>query len=318
VRQYAREHDLRYDFVHSHYWLSAWAGGLLASRWDTPHIVTFHTLARLKNRVDIGPSETDERAEIEARVLRTADAIIASSEHERNAMVDLYGASGADVHVTPPGIDLDLFRPIDRQAARATLGLNGDRVVLAAGRIDPIKGFDTLLDATALLGEREHTRLLLIGGKRGDPELDALASRARELGIGDRVTFVGAVPQRDLPTYYSAADVCVVPSHYESFGLVAAEALACGTPVVASKVGGLPSIVHDGENGLLVPWRRPEAFAESIELVLRNQPLRRRLARTARQSVAHLSWEQTARGTIGIYRGVGLASSPAVVCACHG
>jgi D-inositol-3-phosphate glycosyltransferase len=318
VRQYAREHGLEYDFVHSHYWLSAWAGGLLASRWDTPHIVTFHTLARLKNRVDIGPSETDERAEIEARVLRTADAIIASSEHERAAMVDLYGADASSIHVTPPGIDLDLFQPVDREAARAHLGLNGDRILLAAGRIDPIKGFDTLLDATALLGQRDHTRLMLIGGSKDDPDLNALAARARELGIGDRVTFVGAVPQKELPTYYSAADVCVVPSRYESFGMVAAEALACGTPVVASKVGGLPSIVRDGENGVLVPWRRPEALAESIETVLDNQTLRRQLAREARHSVSHLSWEQTARRTISLYRSVGLASSPAVVCACHG
>ena len=317
VRQYAREHGITYDFVHSHYWLSAWAGGLLASRWNAPHIVTFHTLARLKNRADIGPTETEERAEIEARVLRTADAIIASSEHERAAMVELYGANGSSIHVIPPGIDLALFRPVDREEARARLGLNGDRVILAAGRIDPIKGFDTLLDATALLGKRDKTRLVLIGGSKGDADLGALERRAADLGIGDRVTFVGAVPQRELPAYYSAADVCVVPSRYESFGLVAAEALACGTPVIASKVGGLPSIVRDHENGLLVPWRRPEAFAESIELVLDNQSLHRRLTREARRSVAHLSWERTARDTIALYRSVGLASSPAVVCGCH-
>ena len=317
VRQYAREHSLQYAFVHSHYWLSAWAGSLLAKRWNTPHVVTFHTLARLKNRVDIGPSETEERAEIEARILRTADAVVASSEHERSAMVELYGAERATIHVIPPGIDLDLFRPVDRTTARDRLHLNGDKIILAAGRMDPIKGFDTLLDAASMLDSRSHSRVILIGGNHNDKELLALQSQARDLGIADRVDFVGAVPQQDLPTYYSAADVCVVPSRYESFGFVAAEALACGTPVIASKVGGLPSIVHDEENGLLVPWRRPEALAERIDRLFSDDRLRRRLARAARPSVARLSWDDTARRTIDLFREVGLASSPSVVCGCH-
>lgn len=316
VRQFAQRDGMEYQYVHSHYWLSGWVGGILGHRWGVPHVTTFHTLARVKNRALLGPSETERRAEVEARIIANADAVVVSSEHERHSMTDLYGARRDRIHVVPPGIDLDHFFPLDRPESKRKLGFAGQDVVLAVGRMDPVKGFDVLLRAVALLPHLERLRLVLVGGTEDDRERDRLQSLAGELGIGKKVTFAGAVPQERLPLYYSAASVAVVPSHYESFGFVAAEALACGTPVVASKVGGLPTIVRDGENGLLVPWRRPEAFAERIERLLTDHRLLGRLSDVARASVAHLNWDASAESTIGLYHALGVARIPELVCSC--
>jgi D-inositol-3-phosphate glycosyltransferase len=182
--------------------------------------------------------------------------------------------------------------------------------------MDPVKGFDTLLRAVSLLPSSQGARLLLVGGDNGDQEHDRLRGLADDLGLDGRVTFVGAIPQQQLPLYYSAASLVVVPSHYESFGFVAAEALACGTPVIASKVGGLPTIVQDGENGLLVPWRRPEAFAERIAWLLTDREMLRQLTVGARASVERLSWGSAAERTIRLYRQLGEARCPETVCSC--
>lgn len=316
VRHFADDHGLKYQYVHSHYWLSGWVGSLLSRRWNVPHTATFHTLARVKNRALLGPSETEHRAEVEAKIIAGADAIVVSSEHERHALLDLYGARRDRIHVIPPGIDLGLFRPVNRGRAKAELGLDGRDVVLAVGRMDPVKGFDVLLRAVALLPQLDSVQLVLIGGAEGDREHERLRSLASSLGLDGRAAFVEPVPQQQLPLYYGAASLVVVPSHYESFGFVAAEALACGTPVIASKVGGLPTIVHDGENGLLVPWRRPEAFAERIAWLLADREMLGRLACGARASVERLSWASAAERTICLYRQLGEARTPEPVCCC--
>lgn len=317
VRQFVNENDITYQYVHSHYWLSGWVGNILASRWDLPHTTTFHTLARVKNRALLSPSETERRAEVETKIIASADAIIASSEHERHAMADLYSARRDRIHVIPPGIDLERFRPVNRSRARAELGFTGQDVILAVGRMDPVKGFDVLIRAMARLGHLSRARLVFAGGAGGDRESQRLADLVAELGLKDRVSFIGAVPQERLPLYYGAASVVVVPSHYESFGFVAAEALGCGTPVIASKVGGLPTIVRDGENGLLVPWRRPEAFAERIEQLLSDRDLLARLTAAARPSVERLGWSTAARKTIELYHALGVARTPELVCSCR-
>ena len=318
LRRFTQRHGLTYQYVHSHYWLSGWVGKLLSHCQNVPHVTTFHTLARVKNRALMGPSETERRAEIEARIIAGADAIVASSEHERHSMVSLYGARRERIHVMPPGIDLNLFRPLDRVQAKATLGLLGRDVLLAIGRMDPVKGFDVLLRAVAMLAHLDRLHLLLIGGSETDKERVRLQALASELGIEGRVSFLGAVSQDELPTYYSAASLVIVPSHYESFGFVAAEALACGTPVIASKVGGLPTIVRDGENGLLVSWRRPEAFAQRVERLLTDHHLMGRLMAAARPSVERLSWGISAERTIRLYRALGEARAPELVCSCPG
>ena len=317
VLRFSQRQDLQYDYIHSHYWLSGWAGLLLSRRWCVPHAVTFHTLGRLKNRAKAGPAETDRRAEVEARVATSADAIVVSSEHERQALVELYGAHWDHIHVVPSGVDLGRFQPLDRASSRARLGLDGKEILVAVGRMDPVKGLDMLIQATALLKDHDQLRVLIIGGGDGDPELARLKALARAEGVADRVDFLGARPQVELPTYYSAADICVVPSHYESFGLVAAEALACGTPVIASKVGGLQTIVQDGENGLLVPWRSPQAFAESIDWLLADRAMRDRFAAAARPSVERFSWDILAEHVYQVYRAMAESATPQPAGACR-
>lgn len=309
------------QYVHSHYWLSGWVGARLAELWRVPHVSTFHTLGQVKNRANqsaggrSGQLETDRRIEIERRVIRRADAIVASTEHERSALVEQYGARREGVAVIPPGADLATFKPVDRSLARGELGLDGE-VLLFVGRIDPVKGLDTLLEAVRLLRDRPALKLYVVGGSRpGASHVDAdewdLRELAAELGIAERVIWLGPIEQEQLARYYSAADVCVVPSRYESFGLVALEALACGGCVVASRVGGLPTIVRDGENGLLVAFRSAEAFAEAISRVLDDRELAARLREGALATRERFSWAATAGAMQSLYRALEEARQPA-------
>ncbi len=309
IEQFATAEGLAYDLVHSHYWLSAWVGMHLARRWGVPHLVMFHTLALLKERARYGVQESPLRLPVERRVLQTADGVVVATEHERQAIADLYGGACQSIRVIPGGVDLERFRPLERPVARQMIGgLDpADEVLLFVGRMDPVKGLELLLKAVGLLRERQRLRVLVVGGDPDDPLHRQYRALAEALGVLGPVRFLGAVPHADLPRYYSAADLCVVPSHYESFGLVAAEALACGTPVVASRVGGLLSIVRDGENGLLVPWRCPQAFAEAIERLLDDAALRAQLAGAARASVAHLGWPVVAAQVAACYQALSRA-----------
>lgn len=304
VERYRRESAREYDVVHSHYWLSAWTGTRLARRWGVPHLTMFHTLGEVKNRCGAPGRESDERIEVERRAVAEVDRIVAASEDERRHLVDLYGADPERVSIVPCGVNTQLFRPVPKAEARARLGLNGQRVALFVGRMDPLKGLDLLLEATHQLREElPDLRLLVVGGDASpESEEGRVRDLARELGLAERVRFVGAVPQSELVDYYSAADVCVVPSYYESFGLVAVEALACGTPVIASRVGGLPGVVKHGQNGLLVNNRTPEDFAAGIAKLYRHERRRAALAERARASVAPLVWEAVAQRIRGIYQ----------------
>lgn len=314
LERFNEREGIAHRVVHSHYWLSGWVGQRLSELWRVPHVTMFHTLGRLKNYANThaggrrGTLETSMRTEIERRVGRSADAIVASTEQERTALVEQYGAHAERIAVMPPGVDLQTFQPIDRAEARERLGLTGE-VLLFVGRIDPVKGLDTLLEAVARLRERPALRLLVVGGAGAlhpvDPDEAHLRGLTRKLGIADRVCWLGPVEQERLALYYSAADVCVVPSRYESFGLVALEALACGAALVAARVGGLPSIVRDGENGLLVPWRTPDAFAARIAAVLDDPALAVRLRRAAGPSMARFGWAATARRVEELYDAFG-------------
>jgi D-inositol-3-phosphate glycosyltransferase len=306
LQRFTRAEGASYDVVHSHYWLSGWVGHLIAPRWRVPQVTMFHTLGRLKNRALTVGAETDARIHAEERIVATSDWIVAASEHERQALVELYGAHRDRIAVIPCGVDLDLFRPVSSHEARRRLSLRGD-VLLFVGRMDPIKGLDVLIRAFARLPARPDLTLVVVGGDGSEPEFARNQSLARELGVADRVEFRGAVPQDRLPDYYSAATVCVVPSHYESFGLTAIEALACGTPVIASKVGGLPMVVQERENGLLVPWRRPEALAARLAEFLGDRALPGRLAANARRSVLRYGWDNIADAVDYVYR---LATHP--------
>jgi len=290
-----------YDLVHSHYWLSGWVGQALKVRWGVPHVIMFHTLGEAKNRAHLSEQEPDYRIAGERIVAQGADRIICASQGERETLVNLYGVPPQRVALVPCGVDTDRFRPLSRPGARRRLGLLLDEpLVLFVGRIEPLKGIDILLRAAAQLEAR--FRLLVVGGDGQDAERKAeLRALAVALGIGEQVTFVDAVPHDRLPLYYGAADICVVPSYYESFGLVALEAMACGVPVVASGVGGLRETVQDGQTGYLVPWRCPEPFAERLELLLSNEPLRRSLGREARAAVERFRWSEVAARVEEVY-----------------
>ena len=248
--------------AHSHYWLSAWVGQRLSQSLGIPHVVTFHTLALIKMQSRAGEVEPEERAEVERDAMLTADRIIAFSGHERDAMARLYGADPARVMLAPCGVDLTKFRPLDQTEVRKRLGLNGEKVLLYVGRVEPLKGLDLLVETAAQMeaGE-ENVRMMVVGGGGpGEPETDRVRRLAEERQVDGLIDFVGRVNHDELPLYYNAADVCVVPSYYESFGLVALESMACGTPVVASRVGGLPTIVHHGHTGYLKSWALPRSL----------------------------------------------------------
>lgn len=290
---FQKANNLNYHLFHSHYWLSGTAVSLLNQYFNLPHIASFHTLGEAKIRALSSETESEIRIESERSILDTADRIIAVSTQDRSHMIDYYEASSEKIRVIPCGVDMEFFRPQDKAQARTELGISESKVLLYVGRVQPLKGPDLLLKAIGCLGddEKRGLRLLIVGGdKDGDEDLVRLRGLAQVLGISDMVSFLGIVEQSRVSRYYNAADVVIVPSHYESFGLVAAEALACGTPVVASRVGGLTETVKDGVNGYLVSWRCPESFAERIELLLNNEYLRNSLGAQARASVARLNW----------------------------
>jgi D-inositol-3-phosphate glycosyltransferase len=207
--------------------------------------------------------------------------------------------------VVPCGVDLDLFAPMEQEAARRKLGLrDGERVILFVGRIEPLKGIDILISAAARLhgADDENFTVLIVGGDaRAESELAQLREQARLLDVDHHISFVGAVDHEELPLYYNAADVCVVPSHYESFGLVAVESMACGTPVVASRVGGLTSTISDGETGYLIPRRSPEPFAQRLELLLEDEELRASLGRAAREAMERYRWGNVGDAVARLY-----------------
>jgi D-inositol-3-phosphate glycosyltransferase len=297
--------DVRYDLVHSHYWQGAWAGTIFAARARVPHAVLFHTLGEVKNRARSTEEETAQRIYHERQAIRRADAILTTSSHEGGFLERYYSAERERIHTVPCGVDLGLFQPRDREACRRTLGLPANTpVLLWVGRLEKLKGVDILVDALAQLEVPDALLLIAGGDERAEVLKAELMAQAARAGVARQVRFVGSVPHHQLPDYYSAADVVVVPSYYESFGLVAVEAMACGTPVVASRVGGLVSTVEDGVTGFLIPWRCPEPFAEKIEVLLRNPELRSRFGASAQRSVERFGWSRVATEVAGFYEHV--------------
>ena len=303
IRAFIAREEQAYDVVHSHYWMSGVVGRRLAADWGVPHVVMFHTLAEVKMRARITEHEPPARIEAERLVATTADRIVAASMHEKHLLTALCGADPERIEVVPCGVDLDLFFPMDKELARRKLGLrDGERIILFVGRIEPLKGIDILISAAAQLHEDENFRVLIVGGdERTEQRVAELRAHAERLDVDHHIAWVGAVPHEELPLYYNAADVCVVPSYYESFGLVAIESMACGTPVVASRVGGLTTTISDGETGYLIPWRCPEPFAERLELLLDNDELRASFGQAAREAVQRFRWANVADAHAAMY-----------------
>jgi len=293
-----------YDIIYSHYWLSGLAANALRRVWNVPMVQMFHTLAEMKNRVAQGPDEREpeQRVNCEGEIMRFADRLIAATPLEKNQMSWLYGAESENIDIVPPGVDLNRFKPMAQNEARQHIGVPPDnQMILFVGRLQPLKGLDTLVRALALVRRREpelakNICLSIIGGDANpdseleQKELQKLNRLQAELSIEDLVTFLGAKDQDTLVYYYTAAEMVVMPSHYESFGMVAIEAMACGTPVIASDVGGLSFSIEDGFNGYLVPGKDPRALADKIILLLKYRWLRDQLSEQAQVWVKRYSW----------------------------
>ncbi len=295
LNAFREEEGLVYDVVHSHYWLSSWVGRELSQAMGVPHVVTFHTLGLIKMQSRAGEVEQAERPVVEAEVMATADRIIAFSAHEQDAMARLYGTDPKKVSLVPCGVDLSVFRPLDQKAVRERLGLNGEKILLYVGRVEPLKGLDLLIETAAQMDSEEGVRMIVVGADaNGGQEMDRVKQLAKERDLEDQIDFVGQVDHTELPLYYNAADVCVVPSYYESFGLVALESMACGTPVVATRVGGLSTIIQHGRTGYLKPWRCPDAFANSVEMIISSDGLQQSLGEAARLRAEGMGWDNVA------------------------
>jgi D-inositol-3-phosphate glycosyltransferase len=313
MRTEARRPPGWYDLVHSHYWLSGQVGWLAAERWQVPLVHSMHTMARVKNHaLAIGDSPEPPGREIgEAQVVEAADRLVANTDDEAKALIELYDADPAKVAVVAPGVDLDVFRPMDRGEARARHGLPKDALVLLfVGRIQPLKAPDLLLMAAAeLLRDRPRLRdrlvVAILGGPSGSglraPE--SLQRLALQLGLEDNVRLAPPVSRSELAGWYAAADLVAVPSYNESFGLVAIEAQACGTPVVAAAVGGLRTAVADGVSGVLVDDHDSGHWAKVVGDLLDDEPGRARLSRGAIAHAATFSWDATVDALLEVYRG---------------
>ncbi|CAA9379950.1 MAG: D-inositol-3-phosphate glycosyltransferase [uncultured Nocardioides sp.] len=300
-----------YDVVHSHYWLSGQVGALSRDRWNVPLVHSMHTMAKVKNAA-LAEGDTPEPAVRligEEQVVQAADLLVANTDTEARQLVDLYDADPARVEVIHPGVDLSVFRPRDRGQARRELGIDEDAAVLLfAGRIQPLKAPDVLLRAVAvLLDEDESLRARLVvpvvGGPSGTglEHPESLSVLAEELGVADVVRFVPPVTQGELAVWCAAASVVAVPSYNESFGLVAVEAQATGTPVVAAAVGGLTTVVRDDVSGLLVDTHRPRDWAAVLRRLLDDPALAARLGEGALEHAREFSWDRTAERTLAAY-----------------
>jgi D-inositol-3-phosphate glycosyltransferase len=317
IEEFTSAKNLEYDLIHSHYWMSGLAALELKKRWDVPVIQMFHTLGVMKKRVARPDEEveSDYRLAGEKRILMEADCIIAATPAEKTQIQWLYKGDVDKIDIIPPGVDLSRFYPIPDDEAKEVIGLPPcNQVLLYVGRIEPLKGIDTLIESIAYMrshGEFEELSfcLVVIGGEADvDPviqsaEMKRLKDLCRLHGLDDLVTFLGKKDQDTLPYYYSAAEAVVVPSHYESFGMVALEAMACGTPVVASQVGGLAYLVQDGVTGYTVPYSDVEALANRLSDLIKNKPLRDQLGSQAAAVAKDFSWDIIARQIRDCYQG---------------
>jgi D-inositol-3-phosphate glycosyltransferase len=303
-----------YDLVHSHYWLSGQVGWLAAERWNVPLLHTMHTMAKVKNLSLAADDRPEPAGRVigEEQVVAAADRLIANTDLEARDLIGLYDADPELVTVIPPGVDLDVFSPAaegGKYGARSRLGLPaGAEVVLFVGRIQPLKAPDVLLRAIAELvagapTRRENLVVAVLGGPSGSglERPEELQKLAVELGIGDLVLFHPPAGRAVLADWYRAADLVAVPSYSESFGLVAVEAQACGTPVVAARVGGLATAVRDGRTGLLVTGHEPATWARTLDELLRAPHVRERMSRAAVRHANTFSWDHTVDATLETY-----------------
>jgi len=313
IKAFACEKGIKYDIIHSHYWMSGIAAASLSDLWSgAPIIHMFHTLGEMKNRIARSEAEREGEYRIngEKQVLGRANRIVVATLAELTQLRFLYKAEPNKMVVIPPGVDVSHFYPIPADEAKSYVGLKPEnRMILFVGRIEPLKGVDTLLQAMACLQLKEArpVHLAIIGGEPGASPEDMTIEMARlqkmcdDLGLDQSVIFLGMRDQDKLPYYYSAAEVVVMPSHYESFGMVALEAMACGTPVIASEVGGLAYLVRDGETGFTIPAEEPEMLCEKLSWLLNDAELHAKMSQRAVEYAQDYAWEKIAKQIVEAY-----------------
>ena len=319
IQEFAQAKGITYDLIHSHYWMSGIAAIQLKREWNVPMLQMFHTLGVMKNRVAQTPEELEGeyRIEGEKQVLIAADKIIAATQAEYAQLLWLYQADERKIMVIPPGVDVRRFYPIPPDEAREYIGIPPcGRVLLFVGRIEPLKGLDVLIEAIRLMRQSDTFRedpfcLAVIGGEADEGRQDSdnlemarIKALTEKAGLGDLVTFLGKKSQDSLPYYYSAAEAVVVPSQYESFGMVALEAMACGTPVVASQIGGLAYLVQDGVTGFTVPVDEPAELARRLTSLLQDTSLREQMGKQAVRVAQDYSWDKIAARLLDVYQGM--------------
>lgn len=305
--------NVTYDLIYSHYWLSGLVALKLREAWGIPFVQMFHTLGQMKERTRTlqTAARDNQRIQSEMLIVEKADRIVAATPAEQSQLLWLYRARPKRIVIIPPGVDVGRFQPTDKEELRRSLGFERCHLLLFVGRIEPLKAVDSVLEALAIL-KREEPALYanlcfaIVGGdpKAKDPDMEALRALAHSLGVDDAVHFVGAKDREELPLYYAAASAVLMPSEYESFGMVALEAMASGTPVIASNVGGLSHLVRDGETGFHVPVRNPEALADRIRALLHDAETRERLARNATRAAQSYAWSHVADQLLAVFQGL--------------
>jgi D-inositol-3-phosphate glycosyltransferase len=318
IEAFAESKNIHYDLIHSHYWMSGIAAIELSENWNIPFIQMFHTLVLMKNRIARSPQEKEGEYRIigEKKVISKANRIIAATLAEKSQLEFLYEAPSSKIAVIPPGVDTHHFYPIAKDEAKEVAGVPEDtHTILFVGRIEPLKGIDLLIKAISIIQKNEQLQccphnLIIIGGEPNvkaeemNVEMAHLQDMVENLGIENFVIFLGKQDQQMLPYYYSAAEVVVMPSHYESFGMVALEAMACGTPVIASQVGGLAFLVRDGETGFVVPGNDAEKLANRLVELIKNKELRDKMGSNSAEYAKLYSWENITEKMIEVYRQV--------------
>jgi D-inositol-3-phosphate glycosyltransferase len=303
LENHLEREERSYDLLHSHYWLSGVMGEWACQRWNLPHALMFHTIGAAKNESHPEEQEPELRLQAEKELARSCTHILATSEDEKRSIVRHCETPPGKVSVVPCGVNLERFQPLERAVARSRLEISQrDRILLFVGRFAQIKGIDRLISAMANLKQRADIRLVLVGGDGPRaPETLRFKRQVRELGIERTVQFAGRVVQEDLPEYYAAADALVIPSYSESFGLVALEALACGTPVLAARVGVIGELLQDSRLGRIVPDMSPPRLAESIIQYLSWLESHRPSPSHLRSSILHLEWSRIAAALLARY-----------------
>lgn len=318
IKSFAESKNIHYDLIHSHYWMSGLAAIELSQTWNIPFLHMFHTLVLMKNRIAQTPQEMEGEYRIlgEKKVISKANRIIAATLAEKSQLEFLYKAPSSKISVIPPGVDTRHFYPIPKDEAKEVVGVPEDsHTILFVGRIEPLKGIDKLIQAISIIQKNGELRccphnLVIIGGEPNakpedmNAEMSRLQDMVEDLGIENFVIFLGKQDQQLLPYYYSASEIVVMPSHYESFGMVALEAMACGTPVVASQVGGLAFLVRDGETGYVVPGNDVQMLAKRLVELIKDKDLRNKLGNKSAEYAQLYAWEIISEKMIEVYNQV--------------